>query len=85
MRETADGLHYGRVGPWNDALDHLLFHSNSFSFEMEKDTAGCRALNLNYYCRRYDMRRRLIKNGNLKEDRLLFAQYPSELGYSKKA
>ena len=26
----------------------LLSHSNSFSFEMEKDTAGCRALNRNY-------------------------------------
>ena len=26
----------------------FLSHSNSFSFEMEKDTAGCRALNRNY-------------------------------------
>ena len=26
----------------------LLTHSNSFSFEMEKNTAGCRALNLNF-------------------------------------
>lgn len=31
------------------------------------------------------MRRRLVKNGSLKEDRLLFAQYLSELGYSKKS
>ena len=31
---------------------HLLSHSNSFGFEMEKDAAGCRALNRNYYCRR---------------------------------
>ena len=30
---------------------HLLSHSNSFGFEMEKDAAGCRALNRNYYCR----------------------------------
>ena len=27
---------------------HLLSHSNSFGFEMEKDTAGCRAYHLNY-------------------------------------
>ena len=32
--------------------DHLLSYSNSFSFEMEKDAAGCRALYRNYYCRR---------------------------------
>ena len=30
----------------------LLSYSNSFGFEMEKDAAGCRALNRNYYCRR---------------------------------
>ena len=28
--------------------DHLLPHSNSFGFEMEKDAAGCRALNRNF-------------------------------------
>jgi len=33
----------------------LPSYSNSFSFEMEKDTVGCRALNLNYYCRRHDL------------------------------
>ena len=27
---------------------HLLSHSNSFGFEMEKDVAGCRAFNRNY-------------------------------------
>ena len=27
---------------------HLLSHSNSFGFEMEKDAAGCRAFNRNY-------------------------------------
>ena len=27
---------------------HLLSHSNSFGFEMEKDAAGCRAFNHNY-------------------------------------
>ena len=27
---------------------HLLSHSNSFGFEMEKDAAGCRALNRNF-------------------------------------
>ena len=27
---------------------HLLSHSNSFSFEMEKDAAGCRAFNRNF-------------------------------------
>jgi len=26
----------------------LLSHSNSFSFEMEKDAAGCRAFNRNF-------------------------------------
>ena len=30
----------------------LPSYSNSFGFEMEKDAAGGRALNLNYYCRR---------------------------------
>ena len=34
------------------AVRPLLSHSNSFGFEMEKDVAGCRALNRNYYCRR---------------------------------
>ena len=28
--------------------DHLLSHSNSFGFEMEIATAGCRAYNRNY-------------------------------------
>ena len=32
--------------------DELFSHSNSFSIEMEKDAAGYRAFNLNYYCRR---------------------------------
>lgn len=32
--------------------DELFPHSNSFSIEMEKDVAGYRAFNLNYYCRR---------------------------------
>lgn len=27
---------------------HFLSHSNSFGFEMEKDAAGCRALNRNF-------------------------------------
>ena len=27
---------------------HLLSHSNSFGFEMEKDAAGCRAFTRNY-------------------------------------
>ena len=31
--------------------DELFSHSNSFSIEMEKDAAGYRAFNLNYYCR----------------------------------
>ena len=30
---------------------HLLSHSNSFGFEMEKDAVGCRAFNRNCYCR----------------------------------
>ena len=29
-------------------LGHLLSHSNSFGFEMEKDAAGCRAFNRNF-------------------------------------
>ena len=32
--------------------DELFSHSKSFSIEMEKDAAGYRAFNLNYYCRR---------------------------------
>ena len=28
--------------------DHLLSHSNSFGFEMEIDTAGCRAYDRNF-------------------------------------
>ncbi len=34
----------------NPLLHHeaVLSHSNSFSFEMEKDAAGCRAFNRNY-------------------------------------
>jgi len=55
MREAADGLQYGRVSPGvMNASGHLLPHSNSFSFEMVKDTAGCRVLNRNYYCRRIE-------------------------------
>ncbi|HIZ30605.1 MAG TPA: hypothetical protein H9813_05150, partial [Candidatus Fournierella merdipullorum] len=38
---------YGRVSPGMLVPDHLLSHSNSFGFEMEKDAAGCRALNRN--------------------------------------
>ena len=52
IREAADGLRCGRVGPRCVLTGHLLSHSNSFGFEMEKDAAGCRALNRNYYCRR---------------------------------
>ena len=48
MKEAADGLRYGRVGPGFLLSGHLLSHSNSFGFEMEKDAAGCRALNRNY-------------------------------------
>ena len=33
-----------RVSPGMLVPDHLLSHSNSFGFEMEKDAAGCRAL-----------------------------------------
>ena len=33
--------------------DHLLSHSNSFGFEMEKDAAGCRALNRNFIVGEY--------------------------------
>ena len=54
MRAAADGLHYGRVGPGLNMSCHLPSHSNSFGFEMEKDAAGCRALNRNYYCRMVD-------------------------------
>ena len=32
----------------NVSSDHLLPHSNSFGFEMEKDAAGYRAFNRNY-------------------------------------
>nr|DAI32413.1 MAG TPA: hypothetical protein [Inoviridae sp.] len=35
-----------------DISQTILSHSNSFSIEMEKDVAGYRAFNLNYYCRR---------------------------------
>ena len=48
MREAADGLLYGRVSPRYHVSGHLLTHSNSFSFEMEKDAAGCRAFNRNF-------------------------------------
>ena len=48
MKEAADGLRYGRVGPGFLLSGHLLSHSNSFGFEMEKDVAGCRAFNRNY-------------------------------------
>ena len=53
MREAADGLHYGRVSPGMLVPDHLLSHSNSFGFEMEKDAAGCRALNRNFIVGEY--------------------------------
>ena len=32
----------------DSASDHLLSHSNSFGFEMEIDTAGCRAYSRNF-------------------------------------
>ena len=48
MKEAADGLRYGRVGPGFLLSGHLLSHSNSFGFEMEKDVDGCRAFNRNY-------------------------------------
>ena len=48
MKEAADGLLYGHVGPGFLLSGHLLSHSNSFGFEMEKDAAGCCAFNRNY-------------------------------------
>ena len=42
MREAADRLLGGRASPGKRTSDHLLSHSNSFGFEMEIDTAGCR-------------------------------------------
>ena len=48
MREAADGLPGGRVSPRSHESGQLLSHSNSFSFEMEKDAAGCRAFNRNF-------------------------------------
>jgi len=35
----------------NDGIGRLRFRSDSFSFEMEKDTAECRALNRDYIVR----------------------------------
>ena len=46
--EADDAVGYGRVSPGMLVPDHLLSHSNSFGFEMEKDAAGCRALNRNF-------------------------------------
>ena len=46
-------------------------HSNSFSFEMEKDAAGCRALNRNYYCRRFQRYTVLAHKG-------ITSQWPAE-------
>ena len=36
MREAADGLLDGRASPSGKTSGHLLSHSNSFGFEMEK-------------------------------------------------
>lgn len=43
---------YSNVIELASTPDELFPHSNSFSIEMEKDAAGYRAFNLNYYCRR---------------------------------
>ena len=48
MREAADCLLDGRASPRKTASDHLLSHSNSFGFEMEIGTAGCRAYDRNF-------------------------------------
>ena len=48
MREAADRLLYGRVSPRNDCVRPFPPHSNSFGFEMEIDTAGCRAYDRNF-------------------------------------
>ena len=39
---------------------HLLSHSNSFGFEMEKDTAGCRAYHLNYIVGGFVMKKAIV-------------------------
>ena len=57
MKEAADGLHFGRVDPRFLLSGHLLSHSNSFGFEMEKDAAGCRAYHLNYIVGGYKMKK----------------------------
>ena len=49
VQSTGDAL----VAVAVEGMEYLLSHSNSFGFEMEKDAAGCRALNRNYYCRRW--------------------------------
>ena len=41
---------------------NLLSHSNSFGFEMEKDAAGCRALNRNFIVGGEDMDEDFIRN-----------------------
>ncbi|DAA99486.1 TPA: hypothetical protein CPT96_08445 [Candidatus Gastranaerophilales bacterium HUM_10] len=47
-----------------DLSQTILSHSNSFSIEMEKDTAGYRAFNLNYYCRRLILMKKEKKLSN---------------------
>lgn len=48
MREAANRLLCGRASPRNVMSGHLPSHSNSFGYEMEKDTAGDRVYHLNY-------------------------------------
>ena len=60
MKEAADGLRYGRVGPGFLLSGHLLSLSNSFGFKMEKDTAGCRAYHLNYIVGGFVMKKAIV-------------------------
>ena len=60
MKEAADGLHFGRVDPRFLLSGHLLSHSNSFGFEMEKDAAGCRAYHLNYIVGGFVMKKAIV-------------------------
>ena len=48
MKPAAAGLRYGRVGPGFLLSGHLLSHSNSFGFEMEKDAADNEAKGKEY-------------------------------------
>ena len=63
MKEAADGLHFGRVDPRFLLSGHLLSHSNSFGFEMEKDAAGCRAYHLNYIVGAFNEKIEIPQNG----------------------